>query len=426
MLFERVSALLPDGVHSDQYVATEGAHICYVGPERPKGEFGECIDGQGMLLLPGFVNAHSHTAMTLMRGYGENLTLLDWLQQRIFPFEAQMTPDDIYWASLLGIAEMVRYGITSTTDMYMRLPAIARAVMESGVKINLSNGVTNFDGTPYADIAAVHESHDAQRDFHGAADGRVLIDLSLHAEYTSDVQTVRGLAEDAKARGLRMHVHVSETRQEHDACKARHGKTPVRFLYDLGVFDVPTTAAHCVFIEPEDFDILKEKGVTIATCPVSNLKLASGVFDARQALQKGVAFAIGTDSVASNNNLNMLEDLRIFLLAQKGFSGDPTLITPHQAFVAATRAGALAQGRADTGEITVGNRADLCLLDMRGPWAKPVHSLLNNAAYASSGSDIVMTVCDGRVVYRNGAFPTIDIERVMHEVERITSRIVGK
>lgn len=428
MLFEQIAILLPDGsIAQNQYVATKGSEIAYIGAEKPAAGYGETYAGRGRLLLPGFVNAHSHTPMTLMRGYGENLTLHDWLRQRIFPFEAQMTGEDIYWATLLGIAEMVRYGIVSTTDMYTDLSYMARAFAESGAKANLSNGVTNFTGAAYADIAATKDAHAALRDFHMAQDGRIRIDLSVHAEYTSDEETVRAVAEDAQARGLRVHVHVSETRMEHEECKERHGGlTPTQYLAACGLFDTPATAAHCVWIEDADRDILREKGVTVATCPKSNLKLASGVFDMRAAQRAGVRYAIGTDSVASNNNLNMIEELRTFLLAQKGFSGDPTLVTPQEALYAATRAGALAQGRLDCGEIRVGNRADLAVLDIASPCMHPARHLLNNVAYASSGSDIVLTMCDGAVLYRDGTYPTIDIERTLYQVDAAYTRIANQ
>lgn len=427
MLFEHIAVLTPEGVKDDRFVAVSGAHIVYIGGERPREAYGDTYNGRGKLLMPGFVNAHSHTPMTLMRGYGEELVLSDWLHTRIFPFEAHMTGGDIYWASLLGIAEMARYGVTSTSDMYYHLDDMARAFMGAGVKINMTNAVTNFTGAPYAQLRSTEEGHAALRDWNGAGDGLIRVDISLHAEYTNDEATVRAVAEDAAKNGCRVQVHISETQAEHEACKARRdGRSPVRFLRDCGLFDRPTTAAHCVWIEEEDRVILAEKGVTIASCPKSNLKLASGVFDARAALSHGIPVALGTDSVASNNNLNMLEELRTYLLIQKGFTGDPTLIAASEALHAATRVGALAQGRADCGEIREGLRADLVVLDTALPAMQPTHDLIANVAYSASGSDIVLTMCDGRVVYRDGEYPTIDIERVQYEVEASRKRILAE
>lgn len=428
MLFERIAVLLPSGVALDQYVGIKGSIISYIGSKMPDHSetYGEIYPGKGKLLMPGFVNAHSHTPMTLMRGYGENMTLHDWLQQRIFPFEACMTGRDIYYATLLGIAEMVRFGIVSTTDMYCKLDDMARAFLESGAKVNLSNGVTNFDKKAYLELDATKEAYSAIKAYHMEGNGRIRIDLCVHAEYTSDEATVLAVAEDVARRELRAHVHISETQMEHEQCKERHqGKTPVEYFASCGLFNVPTTAAHCVWIEEKDFEILAQKGVTVATCPKSNLKLASGVFNAEAAHRKGVRYAIGTDSVASNNNLNMIEEIRMFLLAQKGFSGNPRLITPEEALYAATRAGALSQGREDCGEIREGYRADLVVMDVSGPWMWPAHDLLHNVVYSASGSDVVLTMCDGKVLYRDGTFPTIDLERVLSEVEGSRVRILS-
>lgn len=426
MLFSHIAVLTPDGVADDLHVGVIGAKIDVVCKEKPTRDYGEIYDGRGKLLMPGFVNAHSHTPMTLLRGYGENMTLGDWLQKRVFPFEDQMVGDDIYWATMLGIAEMVRYGITSTSDMYFWMDQIAGAFADSGAKANLSRGITCFDDTPYEKLKGTMEARAAIRDWQGAGDGRIRMELSLHSEYTTTEQTARAIAEDALRFACRMHVHVSETLAEHEACKARRkGRTPARYLADCGVFDVPSLAAHCVWAEKEDFAIFAEKGVTVATCPKSNLKLASGVFPVRMAMEAGTACALGTDSVASNNNLNMIEEMRVFLLAQKGFSGDPTLVTPEQAMHAATRAGALAQGRADCGEIREGYRADLIALNIDAPWMHPAHSLMNNVAYAASGSDVCLTMCDGRVLYRDGVFPTIDIERALFETQKSTVRVLG-
>lgn len=429
MLFERIDVCLPEGVVPGQYVAIEGNRVAYIGGKAPSvGEYaGETYDGKGKLLMPAFFNAHAHTPMTLMRGYGENLTLHDWLKLRIFPFEARMTGRDIYYSTLLGIAEMLRFGIVSATDMYSNLDDMARAFIESGAKVNLCNAVTNFTGQPYETLAATKDAHAAAEKHHMAADGRVRVDFGVHAEYTSDEKTVRAAAEDVAKRGLRAHVHISETKMEHEECKARRGgKTPVAYFASCGLLDVPATAAHCVWIDDEDRAILAEKGATVASCPKSNLKLGSGVFDARAARKAGVPFAIATDSVASNNNLNMMEELRVFLLAQKGFSGDPTLITPKEALYAATRAGALSQGREDCGEIREGNRADLIVLDVSGPSMWPAHEMLNNVAYSASGSDVLLTMCDGKILYRDGVYKTIDLERVFHEVEASRARILSE
>jgi 5-methylthioadenosine/S-adenosylhomocysteine deaminase len=223
-----------------------------------------------------------------------------------------------------------------------------------------------------------------------------------------------------------MHVHVSETKAEHEGCKERRGGlTPVEYLGGLGLFDTAATAAHCVWVEEKDMAILEEKGVTVASCPVSNLKLASGVCDVPALMDRGVNVAIGTDSVASNNNLNMVEEMKFFALLNKERRGDPTCITPRQTVDAATVAGARSQGRNDCGRVEAGYRADLIVLDLGGPHMQPVHDLYNNLVYAASGGDVMLTVVDGKIVYEDGTWPTIDIERVKAEAGRATTRILG-
>ena len=406
------------------YVGIKDDQIAYIGDKKPVEDFGEAYDGRNRLLMSGFFNTHAHTPMTLMRGYGENMSLQSWLTERIFPFEANLAGDDIYYAMLLGIAESLRFGIVSTTDMYYFCDRMAEAVLVSGAKNNISRGITCFTNENLKDLTAYAESKSLFENFHGSGDGRVRIDMSLHAEYTSNPKIARQLAEFTKKLGVHMHVHISETKTEHEECKERHrGKTPVAYFNELGLFDTKTTAAHCVWIEGEDFTILKEKGVTVATNAVSNLKLASGICNVPKLMEHGVNVTLGTDSVASNNSLNFIEELKIFALLHKENAMDPTLITPKQAIYAGTTAGALSQGRIDTGKLAVGYKADLIVLDLSGPHMFPVHDMATNLVYSASGSDVILTMGDGKVLYKDGEFPTIDLEQVKREVTRSLKRI---
>ena len=239
---------------------------------------------------------------------------------------------------------------------------------------------------------------------------------------------VRPLAQTAEQYpDMRMHVHVSETASEVAECKERHnGLSPVQYLDGCGLFRTPTTAAHCVHLSDADIAILGEKGVTVATCPKSNLKLASGVAPLARLKQAGVNVALGTDSVSSNNNLNMVEEMRVFALIHKGVSGDPTLVSPAEALAAATVNGAVSQGRADCGLIKEGNQADLAVFDLDKPHMKPVHDLLNNLVYAADGADVVLTMVNGQVRYENGDWPHLDIEKVYAEVESSRRRILAE
>ncbi len=428
MLFKNI-AVLDDRfkLRENGYVGVKDGVIGYIGDQMPEEAFGEEYDGRGKLLMSGFVNAHAHTPMTLLRGYGENLNLSDWLNTRIFPFEEKLTGHDIYYAMLLGIAESLRSGIVSTTDMYFYGEEMARAVLESGVKNNLSLGLTCFGDEDLYTLKNYKEGKLLFENCHNTGDGRLKIDMCIHAEYTSGEKVVRQMAEHCKSLGANMHIHLSETKEEHEGCKLRHGgKTPAEYFYSLGIFDSKTTAAHCVWLEGEDFDILKEKGVTVASCPKSNLKLASGVCNAPKLLEKGINVALGTDGAASNNSLNMLEEMKFFALIHKEKWGDPRVVTPRQALYAATRAGAVSQGRADTAALKTGMKADLIALDISGAHMKPAHSLLNNLIYSASGSDVRLTMVDGKVLYRDGEYQTIDIEKVIFEVEKSKDRILSE
>ncbi len=429
MLFANITLLAPDyQVQENMYVGIQGSRIAYVGPQKPAEDFGEVYDGRGRLLMSAFYNTHAHTPMAILRGYGENMVLADWLNQLIFPFEDCLTGDDIYTCTLLGIAEMVRYGIVCATDMYMQGERMAQAFLESGCKCNLSVGVTDFEAKGFYQLPAYAQSKNLWENYHLAQDGLLRVEMSIHGEYTSCPRTVAEVAEFCQKVGAHCHIHLGETQAERDGCLERQGKCLTAYFRDLGVFAVPTTAAHCVWLTEEDFAILaqQEGRVTVATCPVSNLKLASGVCNVPRLLELGVPVALGTDSVSSNNNLNMVEEMKVLALIHKGVSYDPTLITPRQALSLATQAGALAQGRPDCGSVQVGNRADLIVMRIDGPHMQPCFDLCNNLVYAADGQDVCLTMADGRVLYRNGEFLTIDIEKVVAKVNAIQKRILGQ
>ncbi|NLP30736.1 MAG: amidohydrolase [Clostridiales bacterium] len=426
MLFKNINILDENlEVKEKIYLGIKQDKIDYIGTEMPKEDYGQIYEGEGKLLMSGFFNSHAHTPMTLMRGYGENMSLQSWLNDRIFPFEDKLNGDDVYYATLLGIAESLRFGIVSTTDMYYFCDRMADAILESGVKSNLGRGLTCFTDQDLKDLIAYKESKELFDKYNNSGDGRIKVDMSLHAEYTSNPKIVRQFAEFTKEIGANMHVHVSETEKEHEECKERHGKTPIEYFNDLGLLDSKTTAAHCVWVEEDDIEIIFEKGVTVASCPISNLKLASGVCNVPRMLEKGINVAIGTDSVASNNSLNYLEEIKFFSLLHKEKYKDPTLVTPKQALYAGTRAGALGQGRTDTGKLAEGYKADLVVLDISDTHMYPVHNLVNNVVYSASGSDVILTMVDGKVLYREGEYLTLDIEKVKHEVEKSKNRILA-
>ncbi len=415
ILFDRVA--IPGALPGEEcFVAVEGERIASIGRNRPEGTFDRVIDGRGKLLTPGLINAHTHAAMTVLRGYGEDLPLDRWLNGRIFPAVDRLTDRAVYHGSKLSVAEMLANGVTSFSDMYFFCDATARAVAEGGIKANLSRSVVSFDATAdYRHDPRVRESLALYEAWNGAEGGRILVDLSLHAEYTNVASCVRTVAEAAGALGTRVQIHLSETRKEHRECLERHGVTPTRFFLDNGLFEVPVVAAHCVFLTAEDCRILAEHGATAVHNPISNLKLGSGIMPLRTMLRAGVNVALGTDGAASNNRLDLLRELQTALLLAKGTTHRPDGVRAADALALATEAGARAQGRTDVGRLTVGCRADLALFDLTGLCHQPVIDPVTTLAYAASAHDVCLTMVDGRILYENGEFTTLDVEKLKSE-----------
>ena len=427
MLFKDIAVLDEDfGYREHQWVGVDGDTIAYLGAKEPADaeRFGEVYDGTGKLLMPAMYNAHTHAPMTLLRGYAENLPLQAWLEQKCWPFEGKMTGDDNYWATLLAGAEMLRYGTVSFSDMYYYSPERARAVEELGMKANLCTSPIAFEPKPIQEYPVFAEMEDGIDNIDGRADGRIKFEGCIHAEYTNNDVTAKSVFDWAKKRDTRLHIHVSETENEVEQCRERHdGKSPVQWLESLGALDVPLSAAHCVWVDDDDIAILAKHGATVIHNPASNLKLSSGFAPIAQMMDAGVNVALGTDGMASNNNHDMFQDMYLMAMLPKGNLLDPTLVTPQQALFAATRAGAIAQGREDCGLLKQGFKADLCVLDVTGPSWCPVNDMPTNVVYAGHGSDVVLTMCDGKVLYRDGEWPTIDLDRVKAEVAERTVRI---
>lgn len=382
----------------------------------------ETVDCNGNLLMPAFYNIHCHAAMTLFRGYGEDLPLQRWLEEKIFPAEELLTPNSVYVATKLAVAEMLRNGIASFSDMYMFEDSVARAVLETGIKANLSRSLVSFDpGFDLKTDSRFAEAKALVKEYQNAGEGRVKIDLSLHAEYTNRPRYCAEVAEYAVANGLRMQLHLSETEKEHKECIARHGKTPTAFFRDLGVLNTPTTAAHCVYVTDEDIEILAQKGVSVAHNPVSNLKLGSGVMPIRKMLDAGVNVGLGTDGVASNNRLDVLREMQTAAVLHKGINRNPAIIKAHELPALATVNGARAQGRDDCGRVEIGKRADLILIDRNSLHNMPTYDDYAMIAYSADSRDVKMTMVDGRILYRNGEYTLIDEERLRFESREVFS-----
>jgi 5-methylthioadenosine/S-adenosylhomocysteine deaminase len=406
-------------------VLVENDRIAAMGALSPEQmDKAKVIDATGKLLMPGLINGHNHAPMTLLRNFADDMNLQTWLFEHIFPAEDKFTGEDVYWATLLGIMEMLASGTTCFVDMYFFMDEMVKAVAESGIRAQLSRGVTCNDAGPdFSQDKKLNESIDFYKKWHGAADGRVMGAFAPHAIYTCSGNYIRAIRDAAEKYNAPIHVHVDETRVEHEDALKNYGKTPVKYLYDLGLFDLRTIAAHCVWVTPEDRLLLKEKGVSMVHNPSSNLKLASGVAPVAQALEEGLNVMLGTDGPSSNNNLNMFEEIHLAALIHKGSALDPLLVNAGEALRMATVNGARGIGREDLGVIRPGNKADLIMLDLEKPHFKPLHNPVSALAYSSQGADVCMTMVDGRILYDHGSFPTLDREKIFYQIDKACARI---
>ncbi len=427
LLFEKIwiqpSAFEP-AIKDGYLLVGDDGKIAYVGAEHPDCPGAEIIDGKNRAIIPGIINAHTHLPMTVFRGYGEGCELHEWLNKYIFPAEAKLDERAIESCTDLALAESLASGTTSFTDMYSFEPTVAERVAKSGAKANLSRAITMFsspDGFEWSGEKSTKDTREVLElfdRFHGYDDGRILVDAGIHAEYTSGPYLWEKVAEFAKTRGIRLHVHLSETKSEHEECIARWGKTPAETLASHGVFDVPTNLAHCVWTTPSDHELMAARGATAVHNPVSNLKLASGFAPIVAMSSAGVNVALGTDGVSSNNSHDMFEEIKLAAMLHKATALDPTLVPVEQAFALATINGAKAQGREnETGRIAVGFDADFAVINLDAPHLFPIHSLLSNIVFAARGSDVERTYVRGRELYSKGEFKTVDLERAKYEIE---------
>ncbi|MBQ3537810.1 MAG: amidohydrolase [Clostridia bacterium] len=406
------------------YLATDGEYITYVGKEVPKEDF-DCVrDMSGTIIMPGIYNCHTHTPMTLLRGVGSDLPLDKWLFEKVFPIEDKLTAEDIEAGSYLALMEMVSSGTVSFSDMYFEPQVTCEAVGKSGIKANISRPVQCFDPTENpADSYRIKQSLQLFDNFNKSFGGRVLVDFCIHAEYTCDEKTTRYYSALCNERHGNMHIHLSETAKEHKECIEKYGKTPAEWFSSLGAFDSRAFAAHCVELTENDMDILKEKGVSIVHNPTSNMKLGSGFAPVEAFLSKGINVTIGTDGTASNNNLDMLEEMHMASVIHNGFMRDATVMNAEKIIKMATVNGAILQGRENCGNLLPGFKADFVAISLDSPNMFPCLDESALVVYSAGRSDVVMTVVDGKTVYEKGEFLTIDKERVYYNVRKTVERL---
>lgn len=414
--------LFADGQVRQTDIAISGSVITKIGNIDEPAQ--RVIDCQNKLIIPGFINTHTHAAMTLFRSYADDMMLMDWLQTKIWPAEENLTADDVYWGTQLAIAEMLKTGTTCFADMYFFMPEVAKAVEESGIRAVLARGMAGV--SPNAN-QALAESENFYSEWHNAANGRITVMLGPHAPYTCPPDYLKKVTDLAAKLGAQIHIHLSETAGEVATCQKEYGKSPIALMAEIGIFDHGVLAAHCVHVSPDDMAIMKEKQVRVAHNPGSNMKLASGVAPVPDMLQAGICVGLGTDGAASNNNLDMLEELRLAAMLHKVHRLDPLAIPAKVAIDMATVNGAEALGlTAITGKIEPSYKADITIFDMKEPHWYPQHDRLSLLSYAANARDVHTVIVDGKILLDNRKFTTIDEERLMREVQSRAMRLVNK
>jgi len=412
-------------------LGVDGDTICYIGEERPAEAYDDVRDMSGRLLMPGLINCHCHNAMTLLRGVGSDLPLQEWLFDNMFPIEDRLTAEDIAAGNELAMLELIASGVTSFSDMYMEPLTAIRSNEKVGMKMSVCRVVQSFDPNERPeDSARIAESIELFEKYNNCQNGRVKIDFAVHAEYTSTDAVIRGYADRCRPyieQGAKMQIHLSETKKEHGECIERHGMTPAAWFEKMGILDVPTACAHCVAVTPEDMEILKRHNASPIHNPTSNMKLGSGFAPIPEMLDMGINVALGTDGAASNNNLNLFEEMHLAAIIHNGYRNDAVIMKPEQVLKMATVNGAKLQGRDDTGCLEVGKKADIIAIDFRGkPHLYPAFEPMAMLVYSAQATDVCMTMVDGNILYEDGKFLTLDKEAVLRNAEAAVKRLYGE
>lgn len=412
-------------VLSDAYVRIEGQYIHEVGRgPAPDGDYDLVIDGSGQVLMPGFINAHTHAAMTLLRSYADDLPLMEWLETKVWPLEDKMTDEDMYNGTRLAILEMIQSGTTCFADMYFKMDKVAQAVKDTGMRAVLSRGMV---GVGPEHEQAIEQSRELVRDWHGAAGGRIQFMLGPHAPYTCPPDYLKRVIALSEELGVGIHIHLAETIGEVNNIEEQYGKTPIALMEDIGLFSRPVLAAHCVHVSEEEIKILEQYKAGVAHNPESNMKLASGIAPVAAMLEAGIPVAIGTDGASSNNNLDMLQEMRSAAFLQKVATMDTTVLPAYQALEMATRNGAIALGLGDElGQVKVGYKADLILVSLQAAHMTPCYDVVANLAYAGQASDVQTVIIDGKAVMMNRHILSFDENEVLERARQTARDLIRR
>lgn len=421
-LIKNVWTVLPDGTAPKTNIMIDGNKIVAIGTVPDDFRAGKVIDGEGKLAIPGFINAHTHTSMTLLRGYADDMALMDWLNNMIWPTEAKMNTEDIYWGAMLAVLEMVKSGTTAFADMYgPYMERVAEATMDAGIRGVLSRGIIGV--APGGD-KKIEENIDLYKDYNGVADGRITVMFGPHAPYTCPPEFLKKVSKAAQDLGAEIHIHMHETLDEINGSLNEYGKRPFEWVAETGLFDGKgTLAAHCVHLDDKDIEIIKKYNIRVAHNPGSNMKLASGVAPVPRLLKEGVVVGLGTDGASSNNNLDMLEEVNLAAMLHKVNEYDPLAVSALEALKMGTEYGAAAIGIKDIGKLQAGFKADITLFDTNSAAWFPRHNLVSQLVYAANASSVDTVICDGKVIMENKELKTLDEERILFEAQRSADRL---
>lgn len=421
-LIKDAAVVLPNGKTQENDIVIEGNKITSIGKAPADLKADNVINAKGKLAVPGFVNAHTHASMTLLRSYADDMNLMDWLNNMIWPIEAKMRKKDIYAGAMLAAVEMIKTGTTTFADMYGDMEQVAQMTIESGLRGVLSRGII---GVAPNGEQAFNENKELFDNYHGSADGRITVMFGPHAPYTCPPDFLRRVAEAAKARKADVHIHLSETKGEVDDCLKNYGKTPMEIMEDTGIFDCGTLGAHCVWLSDKDIEIMAKHNVRVAHNPGSNMKLASGIAPVPQLLKAGVCVGLGTDGASSNNNLDMLEEIRLAALLHKVNTLDPLAVPAFEALKMGTEYGAKAVGLENLGRLEEGAIADITLFDMSGYAWQPKFDLISLLVYSAPSNSADTVIVDGRVLMEKGELKTLDEEKIIYEAAQSVARITA-
>lgn len=383
----------------------------------------QVIDGTGKVTMPGLINAHQHTPMNLLKGFSDDLKLMDWLEKKMFPAEARMTPEDIYWGSQLSMAEMIRSGTTTFADMYMHMNQIAQAVDEVGMRASLTRGLVFHDDDQGVRI---REAIELVENWHGQAEGRITTMFGPHAPYTCPPEPLQEVIRLAKQYELPIHIHLAETKEEVVTMRERYQQTPTQYLYELGLFEhLHVMLAHSVHLNKRDIQYLKGMRGGVIHNPVSNLKLGCGIAPITEMKQQGITVGLGTDGAGSATTLDMFQEIKAATWLQKLDYGDPTVLPAYQSLQMATIESAkLLAIDHETGTLEVGKKADMILIDLHRPHLQPVHDIVALLAYSANGADVDTTIVNGKILMRDRQLLTLDEQEVIRQGNRRAKRIV--